>query len=135
MVYLGTCSFHLLKACRHGPLQWPGLRCAGPAGLILKLARLAHQDYCRHQLRELTDAPLGGRCGKLTELEGREPTLTTTFHISRYQNGFRNHDQIWLEECWKRVKTLVTTLLSGYTKSWKNASDPTLKNILCICVG
>ena len=45
MVYLGTCSSHLLKACRRGPLQWPGLRCAGPAGLILKLARLAHQDY------------------------------------------------------------------------------------------
>jgi len=46
MVYLGTCSSHLLKACRRGPLQWPGLQCAGSAGLILKLARLAHQDYC-----------------------------------------------------------------------------------------
>ena len=48
MVYLGTCSPHLLKACRRGPLQWPGLRCAGQAGLILKLARLAHQDYCEY---------------------------------------------------------------------------------------
>jgi hypothetical protein len=45
MVYPGAHSFLLLKACRCEPFLWPGRRCAGPAGLTLKLAGLAHQDY------------------------------------------------------------------------------------------
>jgi hypothetical protein len=44
-------------------------------------------------LREPRDAPLGGRCGETTELEGREPTINIPPHLSRHPNGIREGER------------------------------------------
>ena len=41
-----------------------------------------------HPVRELRDAPHGGRCGETMELEGREPTINTPPHSHDIQTEF-----------------------------------------------
>jgi len=60
-------------------------------------------------LRELTDAPLGGRCGETMELEGREPTMYTLPHLTQHSNGLHERNQFWFEEHWNWVRRYDTT--------------------------
>jgi len=60
-------------------------------------------------LRELRDAPLGGRCGETMELDGREPTINAPPHLSRHPNGIHEKEQFWLEERRNRVRRYDTS--------------------------
>jgi len=44
------------------------------------------------------------RCGEMAELEGREPIINTTPHLSRHPRGIRETERYWLEEHRKRVR-------------------------------
>jgi hypothetical protein len=44
-------------------------------------------------LQELSDAPLGGRCGEMMELEGREPTIDTPPHLSLNPIGIHEKEK------------------------------------------
>jgi len=58
-------------------------------------------------LRELRDAPLGGRCGETMQLEGREPTINTLPNLSRHPNGI--HEKERFEKCTNPVRRYETT--------------------------
>jgi len=84
--------------------------------------------------RTFGDAPFRGRCGKMTELDDREPTINTPPHLLRLPNRIHEKEQFCLEERRNRVKRCDTTQLFGShaiawihdiadraseTKSWK----------------
>jgi hypothetical protein len=46
-----------------------------------------------HPLREHRDVLLGGCCGEMMELEGREPTINTLLHLSRHPNGIHETEE------------------------------------------
>ena len=60
-------------------------------------------------LRELGDALLGGHCGEMTELEGREPTINTPPHLSQHPNKIHEKERFWFEEHRNQMRTYDTT--------------------------
>jgi len=61
------------------------------------------------RLKELRDAPLGGRCAETMELEGREPTINTLPHLLWNPNGIHQKERFWFEEHRYWVRTYHTT--------------------------
>jgi len=47
----------------------------------------------RRPLRAPRDAPVGGRCGDMMELDGSKPTIDIRPHLSQHLHGIR--EQIW----------------------------------------
>jgi len=60
---------------------------------------------------EHIDAPLEGRCGEMTQIEGRGPTIHIPLHISQHPNGIRENEQLLLEEYKRMVRRDHTTWL------------------------
>jgi hypothetical protein len=44
------------------------------------------------------------RCGETTELEGREPIISTPPHLSGHPKGIREKERFWPEDGSKRVR-------------------------------
>jgi len=63
----------------------------------------------RRPWRDLRDAPVAGRCGEMTELEGRDATMNTPPHLSRHPDRNGDKEWFWLEERRKRVRIYDTT--------------------------
>jgi hypothetical protein len=55
-------------------------------------------------LRELRDAPLGGHCGEMMQLEGREPIINTAIYHLRHPNVLHEKERFWLEESMEIVR-------------------------------
>jgi len=84
-----------------------------------------------HTHWELRDARPGGRCGETMQLEGREPTINTTPHLSQHPKGIHEKEQFWFEEWRNRVRRYDTTQrwgchaiawihdIASETKSWE----------------
>jgi len=92
----------------------------------------------RNKLRKPRDTPLGGRCGEITEIEGREPTIRIWPHLSRHHNSIRKNERQYLEARRKKVRRYVTTWpwestqLRGPTKSRKERVRPKVGNVECV---
>jgi len=84
----------------------------------------------RYPLREPRDAPLGGHCGEMTQIEGRVPTINIPAHLSLHPNGFREILPFLLIERRKKVRRYDTTQpwgsmqSRGSTKSRKEQVKP-----------
>jgi hypothetical protein len=59
--------------------------------------------------REHRDAPLGGYCGKMMKLDGREPTINATPHLLQHSMRIPDTEQFWFEELRNWVRPYDTT--------------------------
>jgi len=95
----------------------------------------------RCPLGEPRNAPLGSRCGEMTELERREPAINHPPHLLRDPNGICETELFGLKELRKRVRRYDTSrpwgfmLLCGSMKSWIEWVRPKVgKDTVCIFI-
>jgi hypothetical protein len=61
-------------------------------------------------LSERRNAPCGGGCSEMIELEDSEQTIISPPHLSRHPNGIHVKEWFLFKECSNRVRKYDTTL-------------------------